>query len=48
MKDNQAAGWVTHSFDSIRADAVRLTITRSSHPDRMGVGEVEIRFLPAE
>jgi len=46
VKDNQTTGWIAHPFESITVDAVRLTITRSSHPDRMGVGELGVRYVP--
>ena len=44
IKGNQQAGWVAHRFPEVLTDAVRLEITRSAYGDRMGVGEIELRW----
>ncbi len=45
VQNNQRAGWVAHDFPAVRADAVRVEITRSAHGNRMGLGEIEIRWI---
>ena len=45
VKGNDKAGWVSHAFDDVETDAVRLDITRSAHGNRMGVGEIEVRYV---
>jgi hypothetical protein len=44
VNDNKRAGWTGHTFDEVVTDAVRLDITRSHHGNRMGVGEIEVRW----
>lgn len=44
VRNNQQAGWLAHAFPEVVTDAVRLEITRSAYGDRMGVGEVEVRW----
>ena len=46
VQGNQRAGWTAHDFPTVAADAVRLEITRSAHGNRMGVGEIEVRWKP--
>jgi hypothetical protein len=46
IKGNQQAGWVAHRFPEVVTGAVRLEITRSAYGDRMGVGEIELRWAP--
>ena len=47
-KNNQQSGWVSHPFDAVVTDAVRLQITRSAYGNRMGIGEIELRFVSPE
>jgi hypothetical protein len=44
VKENQQSGWVAHSFDAIVTDVVRLEISRAAHDNRMGIGEIELRW----
>ncbi len=45
VKDNTKAGWVAHTFADVVTDAVRLDITRSAYNARMGIGEIELRYV---
>ncbi len=45
VKRNKESGWVAHSFDKVTTEKVRLDITRAAHPNRMGIGEIELRLL---
>ncbi len=42
VKDNPRIGWVGHPFDEVTTDAIRVVITRATHWQRMGLGEIEI------
>jgi len=42
VKDNAHIGWVGHAFDEVTTSAIRLVITRATHWQRMGLGEIEI------
>lgn len=42
---NDQAGWVAHPFDPVLTDAVRLDVTRSAYGNRMGIGEIEVRWV---
>ena len=44
VKNNQLSGWVSHPFDAVVTNAVRLQITRSAFGNRMGIGEIELRL----
>jgi hypothetical protein len=44
VRNNEHAGWIAHTFPEAVTDAVRLEITRSAYGDRMGVGEIEVRW----
>ncbi len=44
VKGNKQAGWRAHRFDTVTTDAVRLDITKSAYGNRMGVGEIEVRY----
>jgi len=46
VKNNKQTGWVAHSFDAVTTEAVRLEITRSMYGNRMGLGEIELRYKP--
>ena len=45
VSGNTQSGWVGHQFPAVTADAVRLEITRSEYGGRMGVGEIEVRYV---
>jgi hypothetical protein len=45
ISGNTQSGWVGHQFPAVTADAVRLEITRSEYGGRMGVGEIEVRYV---
>jgi hypothetical protein len=46
VRNNQQAGWTAHPIPAVVTDGVRLEITRSAHAARMGVGEMELRWVP--
>jgi hypothetical protein len=45
VKNNERPGWIAHAFEPVATDAVRLDITRSAYGNRMGIGEIELRFV---
>jgi hypothetical protein len=45
VRNNQQAGWLAHPIPEVTTDAVRLEITRSAHSARMGLGEIELRYV---
>jgi hypothetical protein len=44
VKGNKAGGWVAHAFEPVTTEAVRVDITRSAYGNRMGIGEIELRY----
>ena len=47
VKDNSESGWIAHPIEAVVASAARLEITRSAYGNRMGIGEMELRYHEA-
>jgi hypothetical protein len=48
VRNNTEAGWIAHTVSDVITNAVRLEITRSAYDARMGIGEIELRYVGDE